>query len=144
MNRVLPRADDGELQALIESLSNGRRRRSKFHNIPTRIGARTFASVLEAERYRELRLLERTGAITDLRLQVPFDLHVPQLGADGEVTGLVRACRYVADFVYHDVATGAQIVEDTKGVLTATYRLKRRMLAVEYGIRIHEVRRPKP
>lgn len=88
----------------------------------------TFDSKREAARYLELRLLERSGAISNLRLQPKFELHVA-----GQ-----KVCRYVADFAYLDSDTLLAIVEDVKGIKTPVYRLKAKMLKAEYGITVRE------
>ena len=50
-----------------------------------------------------------------------------------------RECSYVADFVYHDAHTGELIVEDTKGVRTKDYIIKRKLMLSVYGIKIKEI-----
>lgn len=45
---------------------------------------------------------------------------------------------YIADFVYTD-KNGAKIVEDTKGLKTKDYVLKRKMLLYFKGIKIKEI-----
>ena len=52
---------------------------------------------------------------------------------------LERPCSYVADFVYTDKATGQTVVEDTKGVRTKEYIIKRKLMLHVHGIRIKEV-----
>ncbi len=90
-----------------------------------------YASRREARRAAELRLMERAGLVSDIREQVPYTLIPAQ---EGE-----RPCRYVADFVYTDTATGRTVVEDTKGVRTKEYVIKRKLMLWVHGIRIHEV-----
>lgn len=87
-----------------------------------------FDSGREAERYYELRLLERAGKISGLRRQVPYVLIPAQKGE--------RACKYIADFVYME--NGEEIVEDCKGYRTEVYRLKRKMMLYIHGIKIRE------
>jgi hypothetical protein len=113
-------------------------RRSKYHNLETVVDGHVFDSRREANRYRELRVLERAGEIADLELQPPYVLHAPKLNAAGELVGLVAIGKYIADFRYHDVASGLEVVEDAKGVRTPVYRLKAKIIAVEYGIQIRE------
>lgn len=103
--------------------------KSKYNNRKTVVDGITFDSEWEGERYSELRLLEKAGHITDLRLQVPYDL---------AVNG-IKVCRYVADFVY--VEYGQETVEDAKGMLTDVYRIKRKLMKAIYGIEIREVRK---
>ena len=45
----------------------------------------------------------------------------------------------MADFVYIDMKTGERIVEDTKGMKTPEYIMKRKLMLYYYGIRIREV-----
>lgn len=86
-----------------------------------------FASAAEARRYGELCLLLRAGLIADLRRQVAYPCHV-----NG-----VLVCRYVADFVY--IEQGREVVEDCKGVATAVYTLKKKLVRAVHGVEIQEV-----
>ena len=106
---------------------------SKYHNRKVTQGGETFDSVKEYRRFCELRLLERAGAVTDLRRQVRFEL-IPAQRVDGKV--VERACSYVADFTYTE--NGQQVVEDAKGMRTQEYRLKRKLMLWVHGIRIRE------
>ena len=87
-----------------------------------------FDSKKEANRYCELKLLEKGGIISNLALQVPYTLV--------ESTKYGRAIKYVADFVYKE--NGNTIVEDVKGVKTPVYKIKKRLMAEKYGIVIKE------
>lgn len=106
---------------------------AKYHNRKVTRDGETFDSVKEYRRFCELRLLERAGAVTDLRRQVKFEL-IPAQRIDGKV--VERACSYVADFVY--IENGQQVVEDAKGMRTQEYRLKRKLMLWVHGIRIRE------
>ena len=94
----------------------------------------TFDSSKEAKRWGELKLLERVGAITDLKRQVEYVLIPPQY-IDGKC--VERAVKYIADFVY--IEGGKTVVEDTKGVKTPDYIIKRKMMLYVHKIRIREV-----
>ena len=94
-----------------------------------------YASRKEHRRANELRLMQRAGLISNLREQVPYELIPTQRGADGKV--IERACSYVADFVYTD-QHGNTIVEDTKGMRTDVYLIKRKLMLHVHGIRIFE------
>lgn len=87
-----------------------------------------FDSALEYHRYNLLRLLERGGAISDLKRQVSFELIPKQ---EGE-----RACSYVADFTY--LEDGKLVVEDCKGFKTDVYKIKKKLMLWVHGIRIKE------
>lgn len=102
---------------------------TKYKAVPTIIDGIRFASKKEANRYKELRLLESKGVIKNLRLQVPYTLI--------EKSKYGREIRYVADFVY--AYEGQEVVEDTKGYRTDVYKLKYRLMQEINKITIHEV-----
>lgn len=110
---------------------------TKYNNKKITVDGQKFDSKKEANRYRELRLLEKAGAIKDLRMQVKFTLIPAQRD---EATGKVveRECSYKADFVYYEEA-GETVVEDVKGYRTKEYIIKRKLMLYLYGIRIREV-----
>ena len=107
---------------------------SKYRNKKIVVNGITFDSKKEARRYTELLLLERAGAIQELRRQVKFEL-IPSQRYDGKV--VERPCSYVADFVYRE--NGNLIVEDTKGLKTRDYIIKRKLMLYLCGIKIREV-----
>lgn len=94
---------------------------------------RTFDSKKEAGRYAELKLLQRAGKISDLRLQVPF-LLIPSQYENGKC--IERECKYIADFTYRE--NGKFVVEDAKGMKTDVYRIKKKLMLQKYGIKIRE------
>jgi len=88
-------------------------------------------SVKEAHRCEGLGLLEKAGDIRSLGVHPKFRI----------VVGDVEICRYVADFHYWELdGKGPQrwIVEDCKGVRTAVYKLKKKLVKAIYGIDIRE------
>lgn len=109
---------------------------TKYNNKKITVDGQIFDSKKEANRYKELRLLEKAGAIKDLRMQVKFTLIPAQRD---EATGKVveRECSYKADFVYDE--DGKAVVEDVKGFRTKEYIIKRKLMLYQYGIRIREV-----
>ena len=105
-----------------------------------------FDSKKEANRYFELKILQKIGEIRDLQRQVNY-LLIPEQreqatkGPRGGIRKgklIERPCYYVADFVYTDVK-GNVVVEDAKGMRTAEYKLKRKLMLHVHGIRIHEI-----
>ena len=99
------------------------------------VGAEKFSSKREARRFIDLQLLARGGEIRDLRRQVKILLK----GANGPIlTPTGRKASYVADFVYTDCRTGAEVIEDAKGFATPEYKLKLAILAAQ-GVTIVEV-----
>ena len=124
-----------------------RHRANKYGNNKVVADGQTFASRKEANRYYELKLLEKAGKIKDLATQVKFVLIPEQREPDttGKRGGVIkgklieRECAYLADFCYTDTATGQMIVEDTKGMKTKEYIIKRKLMLYLLGIRIKEV-----
>lgn len=124
---------------------------NKYHNIKTKtFSGQVYDSRKEARRSMELKLLQRAGEIKDLREQVKYVLipaqykTIERYSKDGKrlkdgLKLIERECSYVADFVYTDVKTGKVIVEDTKGVRTKEYIIKRKLMLYVHGIRIKEI-----
>ena len=106
----------------------------KYHNTKVKINGEIFDSKKEAARWQELLLLQRAGKISHLNRQVTYEL-IPSQYIDGKC--VERSVKYVADFVYNQ--DGQLIVEDTKGMKTPEYVIKRKMMLFTYGIRIKEV-----
>lgn len=100
---------------------------SKYHAKPQIVDGIRFASKAEARRYCELKMLEKKGAIADLKTQVAYPIHVAG----------IRVGKYLADFVY--TAPEGRVVEDVKGVRTQLYRFKKRCVEAEHKIKIIEV-----
>ena len=94
-----------------------------------------FDSKREARSYLDLSAMEMAGQIRDLQLQVKFEL-IPSQRIDGKV--VERSCDYVADFTYYD-KDGWYVVEDTKGMKTKDYIIKRKLMLYIHKIRIREV-----
>ncbi len=124
--------------------------KNKYGNKKVEYDGIVFDSKKEAIRWAELKLEEKAGRIKDLQRQVKFVL-IPTLretptekytrGAKkgqfkpGKV--IERECAYVADFVY--IENGKIFVEDTKGMETKDYIIKRKLMLWVNGIRIKEV-----
>ena len=124
---------------------------SKYLNKKVVVDGIEFSSKKEARHYQDLLLLSQSGEISDLRLQVPYELIPAQrepetIGPKGGVKPgktLERAVYYVADFVYVD-KEGRTIVEDVKGYRGHTgaysvFVLKRKLMLWKYGISVKEV-----
>ena len=110
---------------------------SKYGAKKTEINGIVFDSKKEAKRYLQLLDMVAIGQIDNLRRQVAYELIPSQRDDAGHV--VERACVYKADFVYTDKDTGTEIVEDTKGVRTDAYIIKRKLMLEKYGIRVKEV-----
>ena len=73
--------------------------------------------------------MERAGAIRDLERQIKYDIIVNDQ----------KICRYIADFRYTQVeedGSETKIVEDAKGVETADFKLKKKLMLAVHGIDI--------
>lgn len=101
----------------------------KYRNVPTRIDGIRFPSKREARRYQALKLMEKAGAIRDLKLQVRYPL---------TVNG-IKVGTYVADFDY--IEGEKRVTEDVKAkpTMTPAYKLKRRLMYAIHGVVIKEV-----
>lgn len=99
-----------------------------------------FDSKKEADRYAELKLLERAGQISNLQRQVQY-LLVPNQYIDGKC--VERSIKYIADFTY--TQNGKVVVEDVKGYRDpssagyAKFVIKRKLMLYTYGIKVKEV-----
>ena len=118
-------------------------RRSKYGNKKIQIDGYTFDSLAEGRRYRELKLLLDAGVISRLEVHPPYQLQgsYPQ----PETGKRIRAITYEADFEY--IEDGKIVVEDVKArdrktgefVLTAVFKLKRKMFEYKYNMLIRIV-----
>lgn len=96
---------------------------SKYGNKKVFVDGEEFDSQLEANRWYELKLLQRAKQIEYLRRQVKFELQ-PSYKRNGKN---IQAINYIADFVYYDLNKKKIVVEDTKGFKTETYKLKKKI-----------------
>lgn len=105
-----------------------------------------YDSIREYRRAQTLKLLEKKGVISDLQEQVKYEL-IPTQYRHFEVQGirkmlkkkelLERSVCYYADFVY--CKDGELVVEDSKGVETKEYIIKRKLMLQVHGIRVKAV-----
>ncbi len=120
--------------------------KNKYRNKKAEIDGITFDSIKEAKRYEQLKLLEQAGEITNLQRQVKYILIPSQrdistytkTGREKPGKVIERECAYYADFVYTD-KDGTLVVEDTKGMRTSDYKIKRKLMLYVHGIRITEI-----
>jgi len=98
-----------------------------------------FDSTREAQRYEDLRILERAGLVADLEIHPRFPIDVFALR--GELGTPIRCGVYTADFKYRETDTGAIVIEDVKSHPTRTtaYRLRKRLIEAIHGITIREL-----
>ncbi len=129
------------------------KKKNKHHAVRTTVDGIEFQSKREAERWCTLRFFERTGEISNLRRQVPFELlpaqwevvETDELYKKGPKKGQKKVKRvcvehgvvYYADFVYE--RNGKTIVEDAKGQRLPDYIIKRKLMLWVHKIKIKEV-----
>lgn len=121
---------------------------SKYHNKITYVDGIKFDSGREADYYVIYKNLQRNGKISNLRMQVPFELipavyreEVKHLKTKDKIVQrcIQKSTHYYADFVYDDI-DGKTHVIDVKGRRTKEYSLKKKMMLAFKNIEIEEVK----
>lgn len=107
----------------------------KYNNQKKTVDGITFDSILEARRYIILKARLEAGTISDLRLQPHYTIMEGYKDLSGTY---IRPVQYIADFSYIN-ADGKRIVEDTKGVRTEAYAIKRKLVRDRFGVEIVEI-----
>lgn len=107
----------GKIESMLSKYSS----RQVFHD------GYMFDSLAEMRRYQDLRLMEASGAISDLEVHPRFEV----LPAFQRGKLKVRAIVYEADFAYMEA--GRRVVEDVKGFETREFRLKCKLWLYRYG-----------
>ena len=101
----------------------------------------TFASTKEFDHYRELVLRQKAGEISDLRVQVRYQLVPPQTLSNGKK---LRSIDYIADFVFND-SNGHEHVQDVKGYRNpasaayAKFAIKAKLMKYFHNIEVEEI-----
>jgi hypothetical protein len=111
---------------------------SKYRNKKVIIDGIKFDSNKEGNRYLELKQKEKLGEISNLRLQVKFELQ-PKYKINEKA---IRAINYVCDFYYYDNKLKEWVVEDVKAsesFRTDIYKLKKKLFMHKYGKEITEI-----
>lgn len=102
------------------------RRESKYWAKRTEVDAIDFDSLKEAEKYWELKILEKAWKISKLKLQPKFLLQ-ESFKYNWKTE---RAITYIADFSYEQ--DSQIVIEDVKGFKTDIYKLKRKLFLKKY------------
>lgn len=100
---------------------------TKYNAKRVTVDGHTFDSRKEAERYCELKMLEKAHVIKGLDIHPVYMLQ-EHFKHDGRWE---RAITYEADFRY--IEEGKVIVEDVKGMKTDVYKIKRKLFLKRYG-----------
>lgn len=103
------------------------KRGNKYHAKKTEIDGICYDSKHEAKDGQHLQKLESMGIISNLQRQVRFPLQKSFKNNQGKT---VRSISYVADFVYE--RDGKKYVQDSKGVRTEVYKIKRKLFEYKY------------
>lgn len=105
-------------------------KRSKYNNARTTYKGMRFDSKAELRRWQELEQLLEVGAIKRLR-------HHPKcrLALNG-----VKICTYEGDAEYWMVPDDLYVLEDTKGVRTAVYQIKKKLIKALCDVDIQEIK----
>lgn len=99
---------------------------NKYRNKKVQVDMYVFDSIRESQRYKELKLLERAGEISNLELQPHFLLQ-ESFKKNGRA---YRKIEYIADFKYTE--NEKTIVEDVKGMQTDVFKLKHKLFEKKY------------
>lgn len=104
-------------------------RRNKWNARKVRLDGYVFGSIMESERYAQLKLMQKIGQIASLTVHPKWPI---------EING-IRVCFVELDFKYLD-KNGDWRYEDVKGADNAMSRLKRRMVEAAYEITVEVIR----
>lgn len=99
---------------------------NKYRNKKVIVEDYVFDSIQESRRYKELKLLLKTGQISNLELQPHFLLQ-DSFRKNGKT---YRKIEYIADFKY--IEKGKTIIEDVKGMQTDVFKLKHKLFEKKY------------
>lgn len=110
------------------------KKKSKYSNTKTN----GYDSKKESKRADVLKLLNKSGVISELQEQVPFVLAPAQYvkNIKGKEVCARREMKYIADFVYTE--NGLKIIEDCKGFRTKEYLKKKNLMKRIFEIEIKE------
>ena len=108
---------------------------SKYKSKKVNTEEGVFDSKKEYKRWLFLKEREKNGEISNLERQVMYQL-MPRL-TDENGKFKYHPIRYYADFRYTE--NGKVVVEDSKGMKTPEYKIKKKLLYWQYKIEINEV-----
>lgn len=129
--RIVDYKENGRINAMPPNLPNTAvKKRSKYNATKTTVNGLEFASMKEANYYKNVLLPRlKAGEIGLLELQKEYELN----------PGGTHSLKYLADFVWVEALTGETKVVDVKGFRTREYLKKRRLMKKVHGIIILEV-----
>ena len=106
------------------------KRKNKYNNKRQMYKGLRFDSKMELTRWLQLEQLLAVGAIRDLRHHTRFPLTVNN----------IKIATYECDAEYWMEADGMHIVEDTKGVATPAFKIKKNLMKAIYSIDVQEIK----
>ena len=118
--------EQGEVRVFVDHKISAPKR-NKYGAVKTKADGVMFDSKKEAARYNQLKLLLDADKISNLSRQPVFPI----------IINGVKCGKYIADFSYL-TEDGILKIEDTKGMRTAVYKLKKRIIEAMYSIEIVE------
>lgn len=105
---------------------------SKYRNVQTEYNGIKYMSKKEADYAAQLDWQRKAKnpkeKVIEVEVQVPFQI----------ILNNIKICKYLADFKVK-YADGHEEIIDVKGVRTDVYRLKKKLVEAQYGIKIIEV-----
>ena len=110
-------------------IPNKTRRPNKYFAKKTVAMGLKFDSKWEAERWGQLKSMERAGIVTQLERQIRYDLTINN----------VKICDYVADFRYlleEEDGMSKLVIEDAKGFQTPEFKLKKKLMKAIHNIEL--------
>ncbi|TPW26012.1 DUF1064 domain-containing protein [Pararhizobium mangrovi] len=114
-----------------EARAQAGKRRSKYGNRRCELDGIRFDSKAERDYYARLKQREKAGEVGGVELQRPFAM----IGPDGRLI-----TTYKADFAFWDHTADRFRVIDVKGVETAVFKIKRKMMRSFHGIEVEVVK----
>lgn len=115
----------------------GKKKTGRVNHEKVKINGIEFDSIAEGERYKVLRVMEKTGKIQDLVCHPRWEI-IPAQKIPGHRS--FQAAHYTADFKYYK--DGELIVEDVKSEYTREaedYRLRRKLMWQVHHIYVEEI-----
>lgn len=128
--------------AQYRSLAEKPKRSTKYGAKKMLVDGIRFDSKREAARYQFLKARQDAGEISNLELQPAFKLKCGErpilLKSKGYPNG--RQATYFADFAYWCPVEEKRVIEDSKGMKTDIYKLKKAIVEAQFpGVKIIEV-----
>ncbi|AMC13333.1 DUF1064 domain-containing protein [Liberibacter crescens] len=109
---------------------SGTWRRTKYGSVRTTRDGTCFASKAEADYYGRLKMLEKSGEVSQVVLQPSYPV----------IINGIKVFTYRADFSFYDVHDQRFRVVDVKGYDTPISKLKRKCVKAMYDIDVEVVR----